>query len=247
MDALDVGLFSAVLAGLISFASPCVLPLALPYLAWIGAISFGDPAVAPHASAFSRRTALALTGAFVAGFVSMFVVLGMAASVVGHWIAAWQQPAAVLAGVVLIVLGLHVARVVRIPVFDLEARFRPGARPTGPIGAYVVGIAFAFGWSPCVGPILAAILGLAGAQESLARGATLLGAYGLGMGVPFLFGAALTGSFRRLAGHARRHMRVIEWASAGLIIVTGALIMAGQFWRIGLWMIETFPVFARLG
>ena len=177
----------------------------------------------------------------------MFVALGVAAALVGSWVAAWQRPASVVAGAVLIVLGLHVARVVRIPAFDLEARFRPGVRPTGPIGAYVVGVAFAFGWSPCVGPILAAILALAGAGESLARGATLLGVYGLGMGVPFLFGAALTGSFRQLAGRARRHLRAIEWTSAGLIIATGVLIMAGQFWRIGLWMIEVLPVFARLG
>ena len=200
MAALDVGLLSAALAGLISFASPCVLPLALPYLAWIGAISLGNTTDDARAASPSRFTALALTGAFVADFVSMFVALGMAASVVGHWVAAWQQPASVIAGAVLIVPGLHVAR-----------------------GA------------------------LGGAQESLARGAPLLGVYGLGMGVPFLFGAALTGSFRPLAGHARRHMRQIEWTPAGLAIATGVLIMAGRFWRIGLWMIETFPVFARLG
>jgi cytochrome c-type biogenesis protein len=247
MDALDVGLFSAALAGLISFASPCVLPLAIPYLAWIGAISLADTTGDARARSRSRLTALALTAAFVAGFVSMFVALGVAAALVGNWVAEWQRPAAVIAGAVLVVLGLHVARVVRIPAFDLEARFRPGARPTGPLGAYVVGVAFAFGWSPCVGPILAAILARAGAQDSLARGAMLLGVYGLGMGVPFLFGAALTGSFRRLAGHARRHMRVIEWTSAGFIVATGVLIMTGQFWRIGLWMIEVLPVFARLG
>jgi len=226
----------AALAGLVSFLSPCVLPLALPYLAWIGV-----------AGVQRRGTALALTAAFVAGFVSMFVLLGMAASLVGAWLARWERPAAMIAGAVLIVLGLHVARVVRIPLFDVEARMQPGARPTGPIGAYVVGVAFAFGWSPCIGPVLATILAVAGAEHSLPRGAMLLAVYGLALGAPFLFGATFATAFTRLAARAQRRARVVEWVSAGLIIGTGVLIMAGQFWRIGLWMIETFPVFARFG
>ena len=236
MDAVDVGLVQAVLAGLVSFLSPCVLPLAIPYLAWIGATGVNG-----------RGPALLLTGAFVAGFVSMFVGLGMAASLVGGWLGHWERPASVVAGAVLIVLGLHVARVVRIPAFDMEARLHPGARPAGPIGAYVVGVAFAFGWSPCIGPILAAILALAGAERSVTRGATLLFVYGASMGAPFLLGAALTGTFTRWASRAQRHVRAVELVSAGLIVGTGVLVMAGQFWRIGLWMIEAFPLFARFG
>jgi cytochrome c-type biogenesis protein len=188
MDTVDVTLISAALAGIVSFASPCVLPLAIPYLAWIGAISVG----APHGARPrppSRRTALVLTGAFVAGFVSMFVALGMAAALAGAWLEQWQRPAAILAGAVLIVLGLHVGRIVRVPIFDADARLHTSTHPAGPVGAYLVGVAFAFGWSPCIGPILAAVLTLAGTQKSVTRGPLLLGVYGLGMGAPFLFGA----------------------------------------------------------
>lgn len=246
MDTVDVTLISAALAGIVSFASPCVLPLAIPYLAWIGAISVG----APHGARPrppSRRTALVLTGAFVAGFVSMFVALGMAAALAAAWLEQWQRPAAILAGAVLIVLGLHVGRIVRVPIFDADARLHTSTHPAGPVGAYLVGVAFAFGWSPCIGPILAAVLTLAGTQKSVTRGALLLGVYGLGMGAPFLFGAALTPSFTRLAARARPYMRVVESAAGVLIVTTGVLIMAGRFWRIGLWLIETFPAFSRFG
>jgi cytochrome c-type biogenesis protein len=247
MDRLDVSLLSAAFAGLVSFVSPCVLPLAIPYLAWIGAIGAGTASGDAPPPRRSRLTALVLTGAFVAGFVSMFVALGMAAALVGAWVARWQQTAAVIAGAILVLLGLHVARVVRIPVFDLDARVQPKARPAGIVGAYLVGVAFAFGWSPCIGPILAAILTLAGTEGAPARGAVLLGVYGLGLGAPFLLGAALTKTFARVAGRAGQYTRAVEWTSALLIIVTGALVMAGQFWRIGLWLIEAFPVFTTLG
>lgn len=221
-----------------------MLPLALPYLAWIGAVGLGESAGSPAVP--SRRAALLLAASFVAGFVATFVALGCAAALVGAWLAEWHRVAAAIAGAVLIVFGLHVARLIRIPVLNMEARARIDARPTGPLAAFVVGVAFAFGWSPCVGPILAAILALAGAQD-VARGAMLLGVYGLGMGAPFLLGATLTGPFARWARRARTHARAIEWVSASLIVVTGVLIMSGHFWRVGLWMLETFPIFARFG
>jgi cytochrome c-type biogenesis protein len=237
VDSASVGIVSALVAGLVSFLSPCVLPLTIPYLAWIGA---SGPAT-------SRGRALVQAAAFVAGFVTTFVVFGITATALGRWLAESQRSIAVAAGTVLVVLGLHLARVVRIPWLDVDSRVRPLARPRGPVTAYIVGLAFAFGWSPCVGPILAVILTLAGAQESAVRGGTLLAAYGLGMGAPFLLGAVLTGPFTRFVERVGPYGRTVERISAFALIATGVLIMSGQFWRIGLWMIETFPAFARLG
>jgi cytochrome c-type biogenesis protein len=217
-----------------------VLPLAIPYLAWIGAIGV-DGSVA------SRRTAFVRTACFVAGFVTVFMAFGITATALGRWLAESHRTLEIVAGAMLIVLGLHVARLIRIPFIDMEARAHVSARPGGVASAYLVGVAFAFGWSPCVGPMLAAILAVAAAQESIARGALLLAVYGVAMGVPFLFGAVLTAPFTRLAGRVAAFGRGVEWVSAGLIIGTGALVMSGQFYRIGVWLIETFPVFARMG
>ena len=243
VDQLDVGFLHAALAGIVSFVSPCVLPLALPYLAWIGGVAAGTTPAAPS----SRGTRLVLTAAFVAGFVAMFVVLGIAAALAGGWLAAWQPVAAFIAGLILVALGLHVARVLPVSVLDMDARLHVAARPRTPCAAFVVGVTFAFGWAPCIGPILAAILALAAAEEAPMRGGLLLAVYGLGMGIPFMLGAIVTGPFERFVHRAPAYTRAIELTAGLLVIVTGVLIASGQFWRLGLWLLETFPIFARLG
>jgi cytochrome c-type biogenesis protein len=247
MDQLNVSMAHAAVAGLVSFLSPCVLPLALPYLAWIGAISLGEASAPPFIPS-SRTAAVVRVASFVAGFVVMFIVFGITATAVAGWLGDWRRAATVIAGAVLVVLGLHVARIIRIRGLDMEARIiHQVTRPAGPLGAFVVGLAFAFGWSPCVGPILGAILTVAGTQDSLGRGAVLLGIYGLGMGAPFLLGAVLTRPFTRFAARTRACARSFELVAAGLIIVTGVLIISGRFSSVGLWMLETFPFFDRFG
>jgi len=246
MEALHIGYFEAAVAGLLSFASPCVLPLVVPYLAWVGGIAMPGASDADTPGRLPRG-ALGNAVAFVLGFVLLFIALGVTATAVGRTLAQYPEGAAAIAGAVLILLGLHVARVLPIRALAFEARIHAALRPGGPVGAFVAGVAFAFGWSPCVGPVLATILTLAGTRESLAEGAGLLAVYGAAMGAPFLLGAVFTAPFLRLVRRVQPHRRFLELATGGLVVATGLLIMTGTFWQIGYWMLQVFPFLAWLG
>lgn len=221
--------------------SPCVLPLVVPYLAYVGGTAVED------ARGAIGRGALLNAGAFVLGFVTMFVIFGAAAGALGDFLADHRAIASAVAGSILVLVGLHLGRMVRVPWLDRDTRISSLARPTGPLGAYVVGLAFAFGWSPCIGPILAAILTLAAARESVAYGTALLAVYGVAMALPFMVAAAFAGPFVRVADRLHAHGRIIERVTAALVIVTGVLIMTGSFWHIGLWMLRALPFFRRFG
>lgn len=243
---LDVGFGAAFLAGLLSFVSPCVLPLVPPYLAYLAGISFdqvreegADPAVA--------RRIVGSSLAFVAGFTTVFVALGATASVIGQAIAEWFDTLSVIAGVLIIAMGLHFLGVFRISLLYREARFNVGTKPAGPIGAYVMGFAFAFGWTPCVGPVLAAILFIAGSQDTALRGAGLLVTYSLGIGIPFMLAAIFATRFLDWASRFRRHMGTVEKVMGGALVFTGILFATGQMATISYWLLETFPVFAEIG
>ena len=233
MNEFEIGALEAAGAGLLSFLSPCVLPLVVPYLAWIGG---GD-----------RRVRLVRAASFVLGFVVMFTIFGLTVTAAGRWLTDYRTLAAAAAGGVLAVVGLHVLGVFRLPMLDRDARFHALPHVTSVAGAFVVGLAFAFGWSPCIGPILAAILALAADRGSAADGAALLAVYGLGMGVPFLTAAAFSDAFLRLAQRLAPHGRLIERVAGVLVIATGVSIMTGQFWKVGLWMLQAFPAWSRLG
>jgi cytochrome c-type biogenesis protein len=212
-----------------------VLPLVVPYLAWIGG------------AATTRAGAVGRAACFVLGFVVTFTVFGLTVTAAGRWLTDYRDVAGVIAGGVLVVVGLHVLGVLRLPALDRDVRLAAMPRVTSGAGAFVVGVAFAFGWSPCIGPILAAILALAAERGSTTDGAVLLGVYGLGMGVPFVLAAVFGDAFGRLARRMAPHGRVIERVAGVLVIVTGLTIMTGQFWKVGLWMLEAFPSLSRLG
>lgn len=177
----------------------------------------------------------------------MFVALGATASYVGQFIARHFDTLAIVAGAIIIVMGLHFLGLFRIGLFQREARVQISREPVGPLGAYVMGLAFAFGWTPCVGPVLAAILFVAGAQQSVAHGALLLAAYAFGIGIPFLIAAAFASRFIGWSARLKRHMRTVEIATGGVLVATGVLFMTGQMSSIANWLLETFPVFAGLG
>jgi len=242
VDGLDVSYLAAVAGGLLSFFSPCVLPLVLPFLAWCGGV---DLAAGGSGAPPGRRRWLH-TLAFVAGFVSMFVALGATATVIGRGLAAYQQQLGVVAGAVLVVLGLHVAGVLRVPWLDRVARLPDAGRARGLLSAYVIGLSFAFGWSPCIGPLLAAILTLAGTRESVAHGMGLLGAYAAAMAAPFFVAAFFADRFQRLVRASARLVPVIRWSSAALIVATGVAIMTGTFWYAGFWMLWLLPASTAL-
>ncbi len=243
---LDVSVGAALLAGLLSFVSPCVLPIVPPYLAWLAGVSFDELRdEAPGAA--QRRRVIVAAFAFVLGFATVFVALGATASVIGKTIAQYFDTLAVVAGVLIIIMGLHFLGVFRIGMLYREARVQVDRKPAGPLGAYVIGLAFAFGWTPCVGPVLAAILFIAGSEGTALRGAALLGAYSLGIGIPFLLAAIFASRFLGWAARFKKHMRKVEMAMGGLLVITGILFITGQMSAISYWLLETFPAFQAIG
>ncbi|MBF9233423.1 cytochrome c biogenesis CcdA family protein [Microvirga alba] len=240
---LNVSIPAAALGGLISFLSPCVLPLVPPYLSFLAGTTFdrlnaGDGAV--------RRRAILAALLFVAGFSTVFVALGATASALGQVIRQYLDVLSTIAGLAIIVMGLHFLGVFRIGFLYREARFNVD-RPVGLWGAYVMGLAFAFGWTPCIGPVLAAILAVAGSETSVARGALLLAAYSLGLGIPFLLAAFAMKPFVALLKRVRSRFGVIEKAMGVLLILTGIAFLTGWITNMSFWLLEAFPALGRLG
>ncbi|MBR0781147.1 cytochrome c biogenesis CcdA family protein [Bradyrhizobium iriomotense] len=241
---LDVSLGAAFAAGLLSFLSPCILPLVPPFLCYMAGVSVTDlssdrPDLRP------RILASAL--AFVAGFSLVFVALGSTASIAGRFISAHLSTLGVVAGVLIIVMGLHFLGVLRIPLLYRSATVQLDNRPAGVAGAFVMGLAFAFGWTPCAGPILAAVLMMAGSEETTGRGALLLFAYSVGTGIPFLIAAASTGRFMAALGRARRHLGLVEKTMGAFLVATGLMFLTGLMPVASEWLLEQFPALTRIG
>lgn len=243
--AVDIGFASAVGAGALSFLSPCVLPLVPPYLVYLTGASVEQMAEA-GATAASRRRVMLAAAAFVLGFSTVFVALGASASVVGGLVRAWSAELAMVAGVVIIVMGLHFLGVMRLGFLMREGRFAVG-KPVGLWGAYVMGLAFAFGWTPCIGPILATILSVAAAEATVAKGAGLLAIYSAGLGIPFLIAAFAVERFSTLFARFRKHLGMVERVMGVLLIVTGIGFLTGAVTSASIWILETFPALANFG
>ncbi|MCX7931815.1 MAG: cytochrome c biogenesis protein CcdA [Rhodovarius sp.] len=244
---MEVGYAAALVGGALSFLSPCVLPLIIPYLGFLGGVTLRAAPGGPVAEAPDRLRVMAAAFFFVLGFATVFTALGATASAVSQLLQDHLETAALIAGAVLILFGLHFSGLLRLRFLLYERRFQTASRPVTPAGAYVVGLAFAFGWTPCVGPILAGILTIAAATGSVAEGAALLFTYALGIGVPFLLAAAFVTPFLRFVQRFRRHFRAVEIAVGALLIGTGIMIMTGTFQEIGAWMLERWPALGRLG
>ena len=233
----------ALLAGILSFLSPCVLPIVPPYLAYMGGISMGELT----GKGAARRSAVVPALFFVLGLSTVFLFLGFAASALGRMFLQYQDTLSKISGAVIIVLGLHFLHILRIPVLDREARLEAGERGGSALGAYVLGLAFAFGWTPCIGPQLGAILSIAASEASLARGTALLAIYAIGLGIPFLLAAIFITRSVALMTRMKRHMALIEKAMGGLLILVGVALLTGAFSRFSYWLLETFPSLAQLG
>lgn len=243
---LDVSILGAFLGGVLSFASPCVLPLVPPYLTFLAGLSLEELTAERPAAGQSRRVFIAAL-AFVLGFTVVFAAMGATASFTGKFLALYARPLSIFAGAIIAIMGLHFMGVFRIGLLFREARLHIEKKPPGILGAFVIGLAFAFGWTPCVGPVLAALLFVAGAEESVRQGVGLLVAYALGIGVPFLAAAAFAGPFMRVMARFRRHLGRVEKAMGALLVLTGILFMSGSINDVGFWLQETFPSLGQRG
>jgi cytochrome c-type biogenesis protein len=241
----DVSIFYALIAGLVSFLSPCVLPLVPPYLVFLAGTSLERLAEAEPASRVRRDTVIAAL-LFVAGFSTVFVALGASASAIGSVIRYYSNELAIVAGVAIIVMGLHFLGITPIRFLYRQARLDV-QKPVGLWGAYVMGLAFALGWTPCIGPILAAILAVAASKATVAKGAGLLAVYSLGLGVPFVIAALAVEPFAAFLARFRAHLVLMERVMGGLLVLTGVAFLAGVFTQLNTWLIEAFPVLQSIG
>lgn len=240
----EVTLLAAFAAGFLSFISPCVLPLIPGYISFISGMTLeemqGQGAVS---AAASRRQVLIASCAFVLGFTIIFVAAGASASALGKFMFAQAPILEKVAGTVLVILGLHMMGVFRIRFLEGDKRIHTRKKPAGPFGALLVGMAFAFAWTPCIGPILGGILGLAASRESVVEGMQMLAVYSLGLGVPFLLTSMAINRFFAAAARIRRHYRAIELVSGGLMIAVGILIFFDQFTLIAKYLTPYLPTF----
>ena len=241
----DVTILAALIAGLISFLSPCVLPLVPPYLVYLAGTSlerFADKEPEPRV----KRETVAAAMLFVLGFSTVFVALGASASVFGSLIRAYSDILATIAGVVIIVMGLHFLGLTRIALLYRQKRLTM-PKPVGLWGAYLMGLAFAFGWTPCIGPILAAILAVAASEQTVTRGAGLLAVYSMGLGIPFIVAAFAIEPFAAFLARFKKHMRRVEQAMGALLVLTGIAFLTGSINTFSVWLLDTFPVLGKIG
>lgn len=244
----DVTLLTAFGAGFLSFISPCVLPLVPAYLSYMSGISVdemkaagaqGNHKVAMHAALHSL--------AFVLGFSLVFVGLGATASALGQLMFDYMEYLSKIGGVLIVIFGLHFMGLFRISFLNFEARFNPDRKPPGMWGAFFIGLAFAFGWTPCVGPILAGILALSAGQDTVHEGIVLLVAYSAGLGLPFILAGLAINRFLVFFKKVRQHMHKVEIVAGGLLVIIGVLIFFGNMTVISSLLLQIFPELGELG
>ncbi|WP_422376474.1 cytochrome c biogenesis CcdA family protein [Roseibium sp.] len=237
----------AVSAGVASFLSPCVLPLVPPYLGYMAGVSLEEVADDSEDNRAAAKRVFLTSLVFVLGFSTVFVLLGATASLLGQFIRQYLDYLGYIAGAVIIIMGLHFLGVFRIGFLYREARFHVANKPAGPLGAYVMGLAFGFGWTPCIGPVLAGILSVAAAKDTVGQGALMLSAYALGLGIPFLIASLFAGPFLNFMKRFRKHMGAVEKAMGGVLVLTGVMFLTGQMAILSYWLLETFPAFQYIG
>ncbi len=246
IDIIDATLIPAMtlafLAGVISFLSPCVLPIVPPYLAYMSGISLSE------ATDNNKAVSIFLPAVFfVLGLSTVFLILGFTASALGTVFLSYQDTLITISGILVMGFGLHFLGILRIGFLEREARFEASSQNGSAFGAYVLGLAFAFGWTPCIGPQLASILTLAASEGSVARGTTLLGVYALGLGMPFLLVALFLSRLSAILTWLKRHMQIIERLMGLLLWTIGLMMLTGGFADFSFWILDTFPSLANLG
>ena len=245
MELSAIGIVSVFAAGLISFLSPCVLPLVPGYVSYVAGGSLEE--LRDDGLSRRRLAALMLSAFFVLGFTSVFVALGASASAVGTFLLQHKTIFEYAAGGVIILFGLYLAGLVRIPFFEREARFAGRLAGGRPASAFLLGAAFAFGWTPCIGPVLGGILTMTATSADVGRGVALLAIYSLGLGVPFLIAAAFTGAFLRHMKRIRKVSKPLQIAAGVIMVAMGVALITGYLSSVAFWLLEAFPGLAAIG
>lgn len=228
-----VSLLAAFVAGLVSFVSPCVLPLVPGYISFVSGVSLETLREEGRASGAMRKIILNCL-LFILGFSVVFVSLGASATFIGQFLIEKSLMFSRIAGVVVILFGLFVMGVLKLPFLQFEKRFHARSKPLGLLGSFLIGLAFAFGWTPCIGPILGAILAYAGTQGTVKEGIYLLTAYSLGLGLPFFLTGLAMNTFLGFSKRIKPHFRAIEIASGILLVAVGILILTGSLQRLAM-------------
>jgi cytochrome c-type biogenesis protein len=245
-DQPTVEIPTAILAGILSFISPCVLPLIPGYLSFISGVSIEELSARDKSQSYLWKVVIN-TVFFVLGFSLVFVLLGASATWVGSMLGRYIGVFNKVAGAIVFIFGLHLTGIFKIPFLNYEKRFHAGRKKTGVIGAGIIGIAFAFGWTPCIGPILGSILALAAQQNSVNHGILLLLFYSAGLGVPFILTALLFNYLIGTFGFIKRHFRTVELISGGLLMLVGVLIFFDLLQRISSFLLEAIPALQEIG
>jgi cytochrome c-type biogenesis protein len=241
----NIGIVTALAAGAISFLSPCVLPLVPGYVSYVA----GSAAVAggPTRSVGGRLSTLLLSAWFVLGFSSVFVALGASATAISRLLLGYRYETNLLGGAIIIVFGLFMTGLVRLPWLQWEFRFHGNFGGGRPLGAYVLGLAFGFGWTPCIGPVLGAILTVSALSSTASSGIALLGIYSVGLGVPFLLAALFTESLAKRLKGMKRAGRLLQITAGAIMIVMGVAMMTGTMTTFSFWLLERFPILTKIG
>jgi len=247
MSNFDISYAGALGGGILSFLSPCVLPLVPAYLCFLSGKTLEQlSGVEPEEHGTARRVIISAL-LFIIGFSTVFVALGASASAISGLLLEHKLILGQIAGVIIIVFGLHFMGFLRLPLLNRELRLHLRNRSAGMLGAFILGLAFAFGWTPCIGPILATVLSVAARGDSLWYGSTLLTVYAAGLGIPFLLAAFLAAPFLRWMSRIRRHIRKIELTTGGFLILTGLLFLFNSFELLGFLLMYYIPILGTLG
>jgi cytochrome c-type biogenesis protein len=241
----SIGALTAFGAGIISFLSPCVLPLVPGYVSYIA----GESVVQVSQEGSGRRVvrALGLSVCFMLGFTTVFVIFGASATALGQLLLKYREEENIAGGAIVILFGLLVTGLVRVPWLERDIRWHPALKGGHPVGAYALGLGFAFGWTPCIGPVLGAILTMSAVSTSVLAGIVLLTVYSLGLGVPFLASAVFTDRLMGQMKKMRRFGRTLQIGAGGVMVVMGVAMITGDLTSFSYWLLETFPVLSRIG
>lgn len=244
MDISSFSVIVAFVAGIISFLSPCVLPLVPGYVSYIAGGSLKELSDKPTSN--RRLQAIYLSLCFVAGFSMIFVALGASASSVGEFLLLNKRLFEYIAGALIVVFGLYLTGIFRIPFLERDIRFVTKRSGGSSLGAVVLGAAFAFGWTPCIGPVLGGILTLSASSTKVGEGVLLLGVYSLGLGAPFVLAAAFTGKFLTYMKNMRRVGRLFQFFAGLVMSLTGVALITGHFSTVAFWLLEIAPALVTL-